>query len=92
MRLEEFLDRMVLVKERDLYLYEFDSFDDINDQIEECNAVSRDENEYICKLASEQRMKPSAYLNKKLAFAEVDRYIIGERSVYIFLRFSEDKK
>lgn len=90
MRLEEFLDRMVLVKERDLYLYEFDSFDDIDDQIRELGAVNRSETEYICKLASEQRMLASAYLNKKLAFAEVDRFIIGASSVYIFLRFSED--
>lgn len=92
MRLEELLESMVIPRERFVYLFEFDDFDFIDEQTRASGTITEENVDYICKMSSEQRSKPSAYFKDKIAFAEVDRFIIGlAGTVYIFLRFSEDQ-
>lgn len=92
MTLQDFLNRMRTIREKDIYIYEyFDQYDIIYDQLNDVGSVSPDDNDFICKISSEQRLIASAFLKDKLAFAEVERFIVYLSSVYVFLKFSEDK-
>lgn len=92
MTLEDLLNKMEILREKDVYIYEyFDQYDIIYDQLNDVGSVSPDDNDFICKISSEQRLIASAFLKDKLAFAEVERFIVYLTSVYIFLKFSEDK-
>lgn len=93
MTLQDFLDKMKTIREKDVYIYEyFDQYEIIYDQLNEVGSVSPDDNDFICKISSEQRLIASAFLKDKLAFAEVEEFIVYLSSVYVFLKFSEVQK
>lgn len=90
MTLQDFLDKMETIREKDVYIYEYlDQYDIIYDQLNDVGSVSPDDNDFICKISSEQRLIASAFLKDKLAFAEVEKFIVYLSSVYVFLKFSE---